>query len=95
MAMRRHLLARNQLEVLTGLMKAEHELAGVELVTTSTPWSQSSGYAALAALERDGLVVSHWDVTGKRPRKMFTITELGKQSIAENSWIRTIIEAGA
>ena len=42
-------------------------------------------YPALHQLEKDGLLASEWEVTpGKRRRKYYTITSMGKKALAEN-----------
>lgn len=38
----------------------------------------STVYPALQWLEKNGLVKSHWDLTQKRPKKMYMLTQLGK-----------------
>lgn len=47
---------------------------------------QGTLYPALHALERDGLVVSEWEVQeGERPRKIYQITEAGREEWARRT----------
>ena len=77
-------LARNQLDVLGLLAEAPGEMAGIEVADAIGGLGRSSVYAALAALQRDGLVTAQWNTEGPRPRRMFRITALGQQVLAEN-----------
>ena len=75
-------LARNQVSALTILAEATEPLAGIEIAERIGGLGRSSIYAALAALQRDGLVGAQWDVSGQRPRRLFHITALGEQALA-------------
>jgi DNA-binding PadR family transcriptional regulator len=72
-------LSRNQLDALTLLAQADHELAAIEVADVIGGLGRSSVYAALAALQRDGLVTARWDVDGIRPRRKFALTLIGRQ----------------
>jgi DNA-binding PadR family transcriptional regulator len=78
-------LARNQFQVLSLLADAEEELAGITLADAVGGIGRSSVYAALAALQRDGLVSARWDVSGSHPRRMFKITAEGLRAHAEEA----------
>jgi PadR family transcriptional regulator PadR len=50
---------------------------------------QGTLYPALHALERDGLIVSEWEIMeGERPRRVYKITEAGRTELARRmrSW---------
>lgn len=72
-------LSRNQQQVLAFLVDVPEELAGIEVAKAIGGLGQSSTYAALAALQRDGYVSARWDHTQGHPRRLFKITALGKQ----------------
>jgi len=83
-------LPRNQLDVLTLLAGAEREVAGVEIADAIGGLKRSSAYAALAALQRDGMVGARWDVTGTRPRRMYKITALGGKALAVDQSLTSV-----
>lgn len=76
-------LAKNQLVVLSLLAEDGDEHAGIELANAVGGIGRSSVYAALAALQRDGMVSARWDVTGSRPQRLFQITAAGSRALAE------------
>jgi DNA-binding PadR family transcriptional regulator len=83
-------LARNQLDVLGLLAEVNYELAGVQVADAIGGLRRSSAYAALAALQRDGMVSARWDVTGPRPLRMFKITAVGQQALAADRSITRV-----
>jgi len=48
---------------------------------------QGALYPALHALERDGMVEGAWEGTGERERKVYTLTEAGKQELERRTRI--------
>jgi DNA-binding PadR family transcriptional regulator len=75
-------LARNQLDILATLAQSDHKLAGGDIADVIGGLGRSSVYAALAALQRDGMVEAEWDLGGVRPRRVFRITAIGEQALA-------------
>ena len=57
-------LAKNQLRVLCllaeSLARGQEEMAGIEVADAIGGLGRSSAYAALAALQRDGMVKARW-----------------------------------
>jgi DNA-binding PadR family transcriptional regulator len=80
-------LSRNQLDILTLLAQADRELAGIEVADAIGGLGRSSVYAALAALQRDGLVTARWDVDGIRPRRKYALTSMGRQAWAAGGMV--------
>lgn len=78
-------LARNQLRLLSLLAERGDEQAGITLADAVGGIGRSSVYAALAALQRDGYVTARWNVEGKRPMRMFSITDTGRAELARES----------
>lgn len=77
-------LPRNQLDVLVLLVEADREVAGIEVADAIAGLRRSSAYAALAALQRDGMVSARWDIEGSHPRRMFRVTRLGQRTLTED-----------
>ena len=75
-------LARNQHRVLDFLATREREVAGIEIAAALGGLARSSAYAALAALQRDGLVRARWDLDGPHPRRLVRISAEGRRAIA-------------
>jgi len=75
-------LARNQGRVLTLLATSGGELAGIEVAEALGGMARSSVYAALAALQRDGLVLARWDLDGSHPRRLVRISAEGQRALA-------------
>ena len=75
-------LARNQRRVLELLAGSARELAGIELAEALGGMARSSVYAALAALQRDGLVRARWDLEGSHPRRLVRISAEGRRALA-------------
>jgi DNA-binding PadR family transcriptional regulator len=74
-------LARNQVSVLDLLLEADREMAGIEVADAIGGLGRSSAYAALAALQRDGLVDARWDLEGPHPRRLFRINSTGRDAL--------------
>jgi|SRR5690625_214859 len=51
---------------------------------------QSTLYPLLRRLEKQDLLVSHWDTTGARPRKYYELSEFGTDVFQQvrNEWIK-------
>ena len=85
-------LARNQRRVLELLAGSARELAGIELAEALGGMARSSVYAALAALQRDGLVRARWDLpragasagagAASHPRRLVRISAEGRRALA-------------
>ncbi len=75
-------LAKNQYLVLDFLAGQPAELAGIEVADQIGRMGRSSVYAALAALQRDGLVEARWDHSASHPRRMVTISAAGRTALA-------------
>lgn len=78
-------LSRNQATVLDALAANGGELSGLDLADVIGSLARSSVYAALSALQRDGLVDARWDMTESHPRRMVRINKRGLASIAAAS----------
>ena len=74
-------LARNQLRVLALLASATREQAGIDVANALEDIGRSSVHAALAALQRDGLVEALWDHSGSHPRRLVQINGNGRQTL--------------
>jgi DNA-binding PadR family transcriptional regulator len=77
------MLNRNPALVLAVLERSRGELAGIEVAQALPDLARSSVYAAIAALQRDGLIVSRWDHTQAHPRRMLMISPAGRVALAE------------
>ncbi len=75
-------LARNQLRVLAHLAALHVEVAGIAVADAVGELGRSSVYAALAALQRDGLIEARWDLTASHPRRLLRINPAGRQALA-------------
>ncbi len=75
-------LSRNQATVLDALAENGGELSGLELAEVIGSLGRSSVYAALSALQRDGLVDARWDFSESHPRRMVRINKCGLSAIA-------------
>jgi len=51
----------------------------------------STVYPALISLEKQGLLKSRWDLTGERPRKVYSLTNKGQQQRAENTTVLAFV----
>ena len=87
-------LARNQFRVLTYLAARQREIAGVEVADGLESVGRSSVYAALAALQRDGLVTARWDLSGSHPRRMMQISGSGRQALTDERRTDARLRAG-
>lgn len=75
-------LSRNQATVLDALAANGGELSGLDLADVIGSLARSSVYAALSALQRDGLVDARWDMTESHPRRLVKINKGGLAAIA-------------
>ena len=75
-------LSRNQSTVLDALAENGGELSGLDLAAIIGSLGRSSVYAALSALQRDGLVDARWDFMESHPRRMVRINENGLAALA-------------
>ncbi len=76
-------LAKNQYRVLDLLARTPGELAGIDIAGQIDELGRSSVYAALAALQRDGMVDARWDHSGSHPRRMLQISAAGRSVILD------------
>ncbi len=76
-------LARNQQRVLSYLTTMERETAGIDVADGIDELGRSSVYAALAALQRDGMIEARWDHSGSHPRRMVRISGAGREALVE------------
>jgi DNA-binding PadR family transcriptional regulator len=91
MAERPRPVAANQARVLAALAGRSESVAGIELArelageraARGGGLGRSSVYAALAALQRDGLVAARWDHSASHPRRLVRITARGRRVLAE------------
>ena len=82
-------LARNQFLVLDYLAAQPGELAGIDVADAVAPLGRSSVYAALAALQRDGLVDARWDHSASHPRRLVRINGAGREALAAERALRS------
>ncbi len=75
-------LSRNQSTVLDALAEHGGELSGLDIADIIGTLGNSSVYAALSALQRDGHVDARWDFSESHPRRMVRINESGLAAIA-------------
>jgi DNA-binding PadR family transcriptional regulator len=80
-------LSRNQLDILALLAQTDRELAAIEVADAIGGFRRSSVYAALAALQRDGLVAARWDVDGVRPQRKYVLTARGHDAWAAGGMV--------
>jgi DNA-binding PadR family transcriptional regulator len=76
-------LARNQHRVLQYLAGQTGEIAGIEIADGLDELGRSSVYAALAALQRDGLVGARWDHSASHPRRLVKLNGAGERALVE------------
>lgn len=76
--------SRNQATVLDALAENRGELNGLELADIIGSLGNSSVYAALSALQRDGLVDARWDFSESHPRRMIKINENGIAALSDS-----------
>lgn len=74
-------LARNQYRVLQYLAGQPGEIAGIEIADGLDALGRSSVYAALAALQRDGLVGARWDHSASHPRRLVRLNGAGERAL--------------
>ncbi len=77
-------LPRNQRSVLQRLFEADGETSGSELASNGEALGRSSIYAALSALQRDGLVDARWRRVAGRRRRLVRINEAGLRRLLQN-----------
>jgi DNA-binding PadR family transcriptional regulator len=87
-------LARNQQRVLSYLTTIESETAGIDVADGIDELGRSSVYAALAALQRDGMIAARWDHSASHPRRMVKISGAGRQALVEEWRRRPAIDPG-
>ena len=75
-------LSKNQAITLDALAVHGGELCGLDLAEIIGSLARSSVYAALSALQRDGLVDARWDMSESHPRRMVTISEQGLKALS-------------
>jgi len=80
-------LARNQQRVLSYLTTIESEAAGIDVADGIDELGRSSVYAALAALQRDGMIEARWDHSASHPRRMVRISGAGREALIDE-WQR-------
>jgi DNA-binding PadR family transcriptional regulator len=85
-------LAKNLLDMIILEHLTKQSMHGYQLITTirkefGVYFGPSTMYPLLGLLEKKGFLKSTWNMTAERPRKVFTITEQGKNllAITENS----------
>ncbi len=85
-------LIKGLLETIILQELTKQSMHGYQLITTirkefGVYFGPSTIYPALGLLEKKGLVKSSWNMKSERPRKVFTITDQGKNLlvVAENS----------
>ena len=76
-------LSRNQRLILELLATRRGEISGIDLANFIGGLARSSVYAALSALQRDGLVDARWDHEEPHPRRMVRINDAGLAALAE------------
>ena len=74
-------VCRNQLLVLRYLAGCSQPVAGID-VSTNLDWvATSSIYAAISALQAQGLIVAEWDHSQSHPRRMISLNKAGTSAI--------------
>ena len=84
-------LARNQYQVLRYLATRSEEIAGIDVADAMGGVGRSSVYAALAALQRDGIIDARWDHSGSHPRRLVRINGAGRQALASEQQALTAV----
>jgi len=77
---------RSQLDLLILNELAKRSLHGYGLIDSfrkefGTYYGPSTIYPLLNSMETEGLIKSRWDLEGRRPRKVYDITERGKTKL--------------
>ena len=70
--------ARNQYIVLNYLAGEAQPVPGIDVADGIAGTGRSSVYAALAALQRDGLIDAEWDHSTSHPRRLVQINGSGR-----------------
>ena len=74
-------VSRNQLLVLRYLAGCSQPVAGID-VSTNLDWvATSSIYAAISALQAQGLIDAQWDHSQSHPRRMISLNKAGTSAI--------------
>ncbi len=74
-------ISRNQFLTLRALAARPSEVSGIELADLIGVLARSSVYAALSALQRDGLIDARWDHSQSHPRRMVRINNAGRAAL--------------
>lgn len=85
-------LPANQSTLLVTLATRAKFTCGIELAEELPEMARSSVYAALAALQRKGLLDARWDHQQSHPRRMVRISEAGRAVLAaEQARLRQLL----
>ncbi len=74
-------LAKNQYRILDFLATQPDSVAGIDVADGIEQMGRSSVYAALAALQRNGMVEAEWDHSGSHPKRMVQISAAGRSAL--------------
>ena len=82
--------ARNQYIVLNYLAGEAQPVPGIDVADGIAGTGRSSVYAALAALQRDGLIDAEWDHSTSHPRRLVQINGSGRDALRAEQEVRGI-----
>lgn len=88
-------LARNQFIVLNYLAGEAHAVPGIDVADGIAGTGRSSVYAALAALQRNGLIEAEWDHSASHPRRLVQINGSGREALRVEQEVRGIQPAAS
>ncbi|MDR2707364.1 MAG: PadR family transcriptional regulator [Nitrososphaerota archaeon] len=79
-------LTKNLLDIIVLRLINHQSIHGYQVITKTRKifgvyFGPSTVYPLLANLEKKGYIISEWNMTGDKPRKVFTITSSGKDRI--------------
>jgi DNA-binding PadR family transcriptional regulator len=74
----------------------QQSIHGYQIITKTRKifgvyFSPSTVYPLLTNLEKKGYINSEWNMTTEKPRKMFTITSIGKDMIKSSETMLSLV----
>jgi DNA-binding PadR family transcriptional regulator len=89
-------ITKNLLDMIVLRLINQQSMHGYQIITKTRKifgvyFSPSTVYPLLTNLEKKGYVNSKWNMTTEKPRKIFTITNTGKDMIKSSETMLSII----
>jgi DNA-binding PadR family transcriptional regulator len=89
-------ITKNLLDMIVLRLINQQSIHGYQIITKTRKifgvyFSPSTVYPLLANLEKKGYINSEWNMTTEKPRKIFTITNTGKNMIKSSENMLSLI----